>query len=115
MTVVVLAVVYFLTGCNKSAQTEPSQDAFARRLDEALDGLTKTRESLANNFPRSDLAYRLANLLIDTQLDLRAYDNQLRKQNLPPTGARRPIAGTLHRFLKEHPSSERRRGHPPEV
>lgn len=80
---IVLAAACFLTGCGESVQTEPPQDAFARRLDDALHGLTRTREDIIENFPRSDLAHRLANLLSDTRLDLRSYDNQLRKQNLP--------------------------------
>ncbi len=83
MTMIVLTAVCFMTGCEESVQTEPPQDAFARRLDDALHGLTRTREDIIENFPRSDLAHRLANLLSDTRLDLRSYDNHLRKQNLP--------------------------------
>ena len=83
MTTAVLAAACFLTGCEGSVQTEPPQDAFARRLDDALHGLTRTREDLIKEFPSSDLAHRLANLFSDIRLELRAYDNQLRKQNLP--------------------------------
>ncbi len=82
-TMIVLAAACFLTGCEESVQTEPPQDAFARRLDDALHGLTRTREDLIKEFPSSDLAHRLAYLLSDIRLELRAYDNQLRKQNLP--------------------------------
>ena len=83
ITMIVLAAACFVTGCEESVQTEPPQDAFARRLDDALHGLTRTREDLIKEFPSSDLAHRLAYLLSDIRLELRAYDNQLCKQNLP--------------------------------